>query len=475
VVKRLCYKTFRHSRGFCVSEDTTRQSVLFPGLFSKPLLARFDERHGSSDGGAVLLKACDAKLGLSQGLAGCLSDRRQAGKVEHTVRDLLRQRLFGIACGYADGNDAARLGSDPIHKLLLDRDVITGAMLASQPTLSRFENAVRRADLYRMGEALAENVIERHRRRLGRRCRHLTIDLDPTDDPTHGAQQLSFFNAHYDTWCYLPVAAFVTFNGESEQYLLSYVLRPGNAPAKRGAIGILRRLLQRLREAFPRARVLVRLDGGFAAGEIFDFLEAEGCDYVVAMAKNKRLARRAARLMGTARRRSRRSGKTAHVYGQTRYAARRWSRKRRVIIKAEVVRHPGREPKMNPRFVVTNLKGSPRRLYERIYCARAHVENRIKELHHGLEIDRTSCPRFLANQFRVLLTAAAYALMQELRRRAAGTSLARAQVSTLRERLLKLGARIERSVRRIVVHLPRTSAYQHEWRRIALAVGAVPA
>ncbi len=427
-------------------------------------MARFDEQHGSSDGGAILLKACDAGLDLSRRLACALVDRREGGKVEHTVRDLLRQRLFGIACGYADGNDAARLGCDPIHKLLLDRDAITGAMLASQPTLSRFENAARRADLYRMGEALADCVIERHRRRLGRRCEHLTIDLDPTDDPTHGAQQLTFFNGHYNTWCYLPVAAFVTFNGEPEQYLVSYVLRPGNAPATRGAIGILRRLLERLRAAFPRTRVLVRLDGGFAASEIFDFLEAQGCDYVVAMAKNKRLAPRAARLMGTARRRSRRTGKTAHVYGET-----------RVIIKAEVVRHPDREPKMNPRFVVTNLKGNPRRLYEKVYCARAHIENRIKELHHGLEIDRTSCPRFLANQLRVLLTAAAYVLMQELRRRAAGTGLARAQVSTLRERLLKLGARIERSVRRVVVHLPSSCAYQSEWRRIALAVGAVPA
>jgi hypothetical protein len=459
-----------------MGEDTTRQSVLFPGLCSKPLLAQFDELHGSSDGGAILLKACDATLGLTRRLAACLDDRRQAGKVEHTVRELLRQRIFGIACGYADGNDAARLANDPIHKLLLGRDAITGAMLASQPTLSRFENAMRRADLYRMGEALAESVIERHQRRLGRRrCKHITIDLDPTDDPTHGGQQLTFFNGHYDTWCYLPIAGFLTFNHEPEQYLFSYVLRPGNAPAKLGALGILRRLLERLRQAFPRARVLVRLDGGFACGEIFEFLESEECNYVVAMAKNKRLAKRAARLMGTARRLSRRRGRTAHVYGQTHYAARRWTRARRVIIKAEVVRHPGREPKMNPRFVVTNLKGSPRRLYEKVYCARGEIENRIKELHHGLEIDRTSCPRFLANQFRVLLTAAAYVLMQELRRRAGGTTLARAQVSTLRDRLLKLGARIERSMRRIVVHLPRTAAYQHEWRRIALSLGAVPA
>lgn len=458
-----------------MSDDITGQGVLFSDLFSKPLVAEFDERHGSSDGGAMLLKACDGRLNLSRRLAQCLRDARQSGKIEHSIEDLVRQRLFGIACGYADANDAARLVDDPMQKLLLDRDPISGAALASQPTLSRFENAPRRAELYRMGEALVESLIERHRRRLARRCKHITIDLDPTDDPTHGGQQLSFFNGHYDTWCYLPVAGFVTFNHEPEQYLFCYVLRPGNAPAVSGALGILRRLLERLREAFPRARVLVRLDGGFAASEIFDFLEAEGCDYVVAMAKNKRLAPRAARLMDTARRLSKRSGKTAHVFGETCYAARRWSRKRRVIIKAEVVRHPGREPKMNPRFVVTNLKGSPRRLYKKVYCARGDIENRIKELHHGLEIDRTSCSRFLANQFRVLLTAAAYVLMQELRGTAAGTKLARAQVSTLRERLLKLGARIERSVRRIVVHLPATFAYRNEWCRIARALGAAPA
>lgn len=459
-----------------MSDDITGQSVLFPDLFSKPLRAQFDERHGSSDGGAILLKACDAALALTPRLTAALIDRRQRSKVEHSVRDLLRQRLFGIACGYADANDAARLGDDPIQKLLLERDALTGAMLASQPTLSRFENAATRADLYRMGVALAESVIERHRRRLGRRCKHITIDLDPTDDPTHGGQQLTFFNGHYDTWCYLPVAAFLTFNHEPDQYLFAYVLRPGNAPGTRGAIGILQRVLKGLREAFPRARVLVRLDGGFAAPEIFDFLEQAGCDYIVAMAKNKRLAPRAARLMGKARRLSKRTGRTAHVYGETRYAARRWKEKtRRVIIKAEVVRLEGREPKMNPRFVVSNLKGPPRRLYEKVYCGRGEIENRIKELHHGLEIDRTSCSRFLANQLRVLLTAAAYVLMQELRRRARGTSLERAQVSTLRERLLKLGARIERSVRRVVIHLPRSCAFQCEWRRIALALGAVPA
>lgn len=458
-----------------MTDDTTRQTVLFPDLFGKALVARFDQRHGSSDGGAVLLAACDKRLALTERLTACIVDARQAGKVRHAVQEIVRQRVYGIACGYPDGNDAARLAEDPIHKLLLGRDALSGAALASQPTLSRFENAHSRKTLYRMGEALAECVIEHHRRQLGRGVRHITIDLDPTDDPTHGAQQLSFFNGHYDSWCYLPVAGFLTFNEEPEQHLFAYVLRAGNAPAKLGAIGILRRVLQRLRAAFPQARVLVRLDGGFAAAELFEFLESSGVDYVVAMAKNSRIVRYAAGLMRQARRLSRESEQTEHLYGECRYAARSWQHKRRVLIKAEVVRLAGRKPKDNPRFVVTNLKGSPKHLYEKVYCARGEVENRIKELHHGLEIDRTSCSGFWANQLRVLLTAAAYILMQQLRLHAARTSCARAQVSTLRERLIKLGAWVETSVRRIVLHLPSPCAYRCEWQRIARSLGAVPA
>ena len=288
-----------------MNDDSTRQSVLFSDLGDRPVVAKFDQPHASSDGGAILLHACDRRLGLTAALIGGIDDRRQPGKIRHAIGDLLRQRLYAIACGYPDGNDASRLGADPIQKLLCDRDPVRGEDLASQPTLSRFENALNRADLYRMGMALAETVIERHRRRLKRKVKRITIDLDPTDDPTHGAQQLSFFNGHYDSWCYLPVAAFLAFNEEPEQYLFAYVLRPGNVGAAVGALGILSRLLPRLRGAFPRARLRVRLDGGYAAPEIFAFLEREGLEYVVAMAKNKALKRRAARLMGTARRLSR--------------------------------------------------------------------------------------------------------------------------------------------------------------------------
>ena len=458
-------------------EDTIGQCVLFPELFGKTLTVKFDQREGSSDGGAILLKAADQRLGLSERLAGCIKDRRQPGKIEHTVHEVLNQRLYAIACGYPDCNDAARLSSDPVHRLLSRGETSAEQMLASQPTLSRFENAVDRGSLYRMGLALAQNVIERHRKRLGRRkVKHVRIDLDPTDDPTHGAQQLALFNGHYDSWCYLPMAGFLTFNGEPEQYLFCYVLRAGNAPAKQGAIGILERIIEQVRANFPKARIQVRLDGGFAGPELLNFLDDSDVDYLVGMAENKVLKRRARRLMGRARRLSRIRNKTANVFGETRYAAQSWKqRKRRVLIKAEVVRAQGKLPKDNARFVVTNLKKTPRHLYKRVYCGRGDIENRIKELHHGLEIDRTSCTDFLANQLRVLITAAAYVLMQEVRLAAKGTSCERAQVSTLRDRLIKLGAWIETSVRRIVVHLPKSAPHRCEWQRIARSLGAVPA
>ena len=454
-------------------DDSTRQSVLFAGLFDKRVVAQFDQPHGSSDGGAVLLKSLDDRLGLSERFARCVRDERQPGKIEHTVHDLIRQRMFGIACGYADCNDAARLAHDPIQKLLAGRDPVAGCALASQPTLSRLENALGPKVLYRMGETLAEAVIERQRRRLRGKARRITIELDPTDDPTHGAQQLTLFNGHYDTWCYLPVAGFVQFDDEPEQYLFTYVLRAGNAPAKLGATGILARVIERLRAAFPKARLLVRLDGGFASPEMLEFLEAERVDYVVAMAGNAVLDRLCEVSMKRARQRSRESGQTEHVYTEVRYAARSWSRQRRIVVKAEVVCIEGREPRDNARFVITNLATAPQKLYEDIYCQRANIELRIKELHHGLEIDRTSCTRFWANQFRVLLTAAAYALMQELRTRAAGTGCARAQVSTLRERLLKLGAWVQCSVRRVVLHLPQSAPWRSDWCSVAHALGVI--
>jgi hypothetical protein len=441
--------------------------------FPQPVVARFDLPHASTDGGLVLFKALDTELGLTRRVAGCLEDAREPGKVLHETIELLQQRIFGVCAGYADCNDAARLVHDPIHKLVLGRDPISGLGLASQPTLSRFENAVSARELHAMTHVLADTVIAQQRRRLKGRATRITLDLDPTDDPTHGQQEFAFFNGHYDTWCYLPVVATVTFNDEPAQFAVAAVLRPGTAPAGLGARGILRSLLRKLRVAFPAATFRVRLDGGFASAKLFTFLEREQVEYVVAMASNRRLEKRARRLMGRARVLSRQTGETAHLYGETRYAAKKWTCKRRVIMKAEVVRHPGRAPKNNPRFVVTNLTLRPQAVYE-LYCQRGDVENRLKELHHGLEMDRTSCSTFRANQFRVLLTLAAYILFQEMRCRAVKTACADAQVTTLRERLIKLAVWVERSVRRIVLHLPTTAPWLPTWRQLARAVGATP-
>jgi hypothetical protein len=380
---------------------------------------------------------------------------------------LIRQRCFGLACGYADANDAARLKADPIHKLLVGRDPVGGLALASQPTLSRFENVITPRDLYRLTQSLADLVIAHHQARLGAKgVPRITIDLDPTDDPTHGQQELTCFNGHYDSWCHLPLVGTLTFNRERTQHLVTAILRPGNAHATLGVIGILRGLFLKLRRAFPAARVRARLDGGFASPALFTFLEAQGVEYLVVMASNAKLEKGVRRLLGKARMRSQATGETAHLFGETRYAAKSWRRKRRVIMKAEVVRLVGRDPRDNPRFVVTNLRQSPRRVYA-IYRERGDVENRLKELHYGLGFDRTSCTAFWANAFRVLLTAAAYVLLRELGRHLASTACAASQVGTLGERLLKLGARVTVSARRIVLHLPSAFPWLAVWQAAA--------
>ncbi len=441
---------------------------------SKPVVAAFDLAHASSDGGAILLKAIDRRLGLTERLAVCATEWRQPGKVQHSLLELLRQRVFGLALGYADCNDAARLAHDPIHKLLLDRDPLTGAALGSQPTLSRFENSVRRGDLYAMADTLADVVLATQQHRLKRqRVQRITLDLDTTEDPTHGQQQFALFNGYYGTWCYLPLLATLTFNTEPQQYLVAALLRPGTAAVTRSAIGLLRRLFAKLRAAFPKARLRVRLDGGFTGEPLFAFLEAAGVEYVVGMAGNTRLAKRVRRLQGRARMQAKAMGESVQLFGDTRYQARKWSRKRRIIMKAEVLRYPGRAPKNNPRFVVTNLPNPPAAVYA-CYAARGDMENRVKELKLGLALDRTSCAHFRANQFRVLLTAAAYVLFQELQRHAPHTAGAVAQVSTLRERLLKVAVWVERSVRRIVLHLPSAFPWLRPWRQLAQALGATP-
>ena len=455
--------------------NPTRQSVLFPGLFGRPTTVVFDGESQSSEGGAGLLQVVDRRLGLTERLAGVLTDGRDASRVQHSLEEILRQRVFSIALGYADQNDAARVGADPMIKGLVGRAPVRGNDLASQATLSRFENAPKARELVAMARQLEEDVVERLRAR-DPGARRITIDMDPSCDPTHGAQQGTLFNGFYGTWCYLPVFGFLTVGGDPEQYLFCARLRPGLAKEGRTSLRTIRRMVKRLRRAFPRAQILVRLDSGFAGPRLFDALDELGVKYVVGMPKNKRLLKACEAQMTAAAVRAVTEGQTTQIYGACEYRARSWSRSRRVVFKAEVLVADGKANKDNARFVVTNLSRSykPETIYCKTYCGRGDSENRIKELKGGLSVDRTSCTSFRANQFRVLMTAAAYVLFQELRHDLRGTEAARWQVSTIRERLLKIGARVVESVRRVVVHLAAACPWRDLWCRIARRLGAAP-
>ena len=329
-----------------MTPDTIPQSVLFPDLFDKPLVATFNQEHASSDGGAVLLKAAERVYGLVKAFARCLADKRAPGKIRHTLADLIGQRVFGIACGHPDGNDADHLADDPIHKLLLGRDPVSGAPLASQPTISRFENGARRSVLYRMGRELAACVIERHRRRLQGRARRITIDLDPTDDLTHGAPAAHVLQRAL--WRLVLSAD----AGVSE-------LRPrGGAVSVRGGAAA-REGSGRQRDpraavsaasaaaaAFPRARFLVRLDGGFATPGDLRF---SGCGAPARLRRGDGEERGVAAACGVRHAGGPRAERgpwrdRARLY-RHRYAARTWGHERRVVIKAEVVRLGDREPR----------------------------------------------------------------------------------------------------------------------------------
>lgn len=449
--------------------ERSQQSVLFEKLLDKPVCVVFTAPDQSCDGGVLLLKGIDERMGLTERMAQALRDGRQPGKVEHPLQEMLRERILGIACGYPDANDAARLTKDPAMQLACER---RGESLASQPTLSRFENAPRSTDLFRLGVAFTEAVIERERqKRRGRKVRRITLDMDSTEDRTYGDQQLTFFNAFYDNWCYLPMVTTVQFNDEPEHYLVAPLLRPGNAKGSLGAIGILKRLLPRLRAAFPKAKIFVRMDGGFAEAPVLTWLEAHRIGHTVNMPKNSVLKGLAEPWMPALRKQVRQSGWTQTAFAEATYQAGKWERPRRIIIKAEVVALIGRDPRDNPRFVITNLPWKPKKVY-RFYALRGDAENRIKELKDGLRFDLTPCPSFRANQFRNLLVAAAYALCQQLRHEARGTACERAQVWTLRERLLKLAVTIRETVRRIWIEAPKTYAWLTAWQTVAVRVGA---
>ncbi|NLF72566.1 MAG: IS1380 family transposase [Candidatus Anammoximicrobium sp.] len=458
-------------------DHPTRQSVLFPDLFSKPVHVGFSREPLSSHGGVILLAARDRHLRLTETLAGCLRDRRQAAKVDHALLDQLRQRITSLAIGCPDGNDAAHLREDPMLKLACHRDPIHGPALASQPTLSRFENSVTGGQLLAMGSALAETVLaEQARRRQGRKLRRIVIDLDPTCDPTYGAQQLTLFNGYYDTYCYLPVIVTVSFGWERRKYPVAVVLRSGTAGPLVGTLSVLRRLLALLRKQFGEVPLYLRADSGFAVPAFFDFLEAEGLRYAVSMGSNRVLERLSQGLMHQVRRESAAAGRTITRYGEGVYRSGGWPRERALTYKAEVLVHPDKtDPRDNDRYLVHNLdyRYGPRGAFA-FYYGHSDMENIIKELKHDLAVDRTSCSRFLANQFRLLLTLAAYVLLQSVAEATRDRDLFKAQMATLRRRLLTLAVRVSASVRRFCLQFTSHHPWADQWLACARSVGAIP-
>ena len=405
----------------------------------KPLEVRFDAPDVSSDGGLLLVKKVDERLGLTAGMAACLDDRRK--DPIHSARKMLAQRVYGIAMGWEDANDFDKddLGGDPLYELVL------GSTPASQPTLSRFENSVGRKALYGLSRALAQAFLVRHKKKPPQR---IVIDMDATVDPAHGQQEFEYYHGFYKSHCYLPLLVFCAADG-GPQELVGAILRPGNSHAGRRAAAVLRRAVGLLREAFPRAELVFRGDAGFALPEVYETLEGLGVRYLVSLPKNARLLEKAAPLMDEAVRHRDDSGHKSRVFGETTYAAASWTKERRVIVKAEAM-----DKGENPRFVVTDIKGDPEDLYDE-YCLRGDSENRIKEMKLEMSSGRTSCHRFLANAFRLLLHAAAYVLLQALRAMLEGTGLARATVGHVRLKLLKVAAQVAISTRRILVRLPR--------------------
>jgi len=424
-------------------------------LHGKRVTGQFDGGDISSDGGLVLLAQADAQLGLTRRMAACLRDVRQPGKVRHRLEELLAQRVYQIAAGYEDCNDAADLRHDPVLKTVVGRLPETDHDLASQPTLSRFENRVTRRELWQMAQVLVEQFLARH---AATRPKYVILDFDATDDETHGQQQFAAFHGYYDHHCYLPLIVTGQVAGGPQELLVAW-LRRGACHAGRGALAVLKRLVARLRAQWPGVPIIVRGDSGFALPELYKWCDAQDKPvwYVIGLAKNSRLLALAEPHLQAARAEHERTAEKVRRLHEAQYAAGTWSHVRRVLIKAEVTDRGD-----NPRFVVTNLRGAAAGLYD-LYAARGEMENRIKELKCDLRIDRTSCHRFAANQFRVLLHAAAYLLLCALRYGLAATELARAQVSTLQRRLLKLGVRVKETARRVWLQFASSCPLQSLW------------
>jgi hypothetical protein len=403
----------------------------------------FDGGRLSSDAGVVLLKDINDQLGLTRNLAAVLSDPRDPRRINFTLEDLIKQRVFQIAAGYEDANDANTLRDDPIFKLMLDRLPETGAPLASQPTISRFENRISRTELYRLALVLLHQFIASY----ATPPKVIVLDVDDTEDPVHGQQEQARYDGYYGGYCFLPLHVYEGLSGR----LITTLLKAKRFTGPQ-MLAVLKRLVKRLRQAWPETLVIVRGDSHFAYPEVMQWIEAQSrMGYVTGLTSNAVLQQLAQEVVDQASRAYMRSGQKVTRFHSTCYQAGTWSRPRRVVIKVEVS-----EQGINTRFVVTDLEPARTKvLYQKISCARGQAENEIKDHKLYVKSDRTSCHRFEANQLRLLLHSAAYVLLETLRREVLKTTQwAFATMETIQVRLLKLGARVQEFGQRIKIALP---------------------
>ncbi|HEY79621.1 MAG TPA: IS1380 family transposase [Caldilineae bacterium] len=432
--------------------DCNRQAVLFSSLGRQEIRADFAGGTLTSDAGGLLLREVDRQLGLVEALSDCLTDPRDPARIRHEQRTMLAQRIFAIALGYEDLNDHDELRRDPLLSVLADKPPKPDEPLASSPTLCRLENRADRKALARMSAVLVEQFIAS----FDEPPSELVLDFDPSDLPVHGQQERRFFHGFYGHYCFLPLYVFC-----GSRLLVAY-LRPSNIDAPLHSRAILKLLVARLRQAWPNVRIVLRADSSFARWKLLRWCEKNSVFYVVGLARNQVLERMAAPFMQAAEAEYERTQQKVRNFHELSYAARTWDRARRVIVKAERL-----EQGPNARFVLTNLDAPPAAIYDERYTPRGDMENRIKEQQLMLFATRASCHAFAANQFRLLLSAAAYVLIEHLRRTALNnTELAAAQVDTIRLKLLKVAARVVISVRRVVLHLSSAYPLQDLFRRV---------
>jgi hypothetical protein len=442
--------------------QSATDAISFPTQ-PRPLEASFDLDQLTSDGGLLWLVEADEELGLSAALAAAIPEWRR-GPVRHALPTLVRQRLLQIACGYPDQNDATTLRHDPLFKLGCGRLPGSGPALASQPTLSRLDNAVDEASCAALAEVLLTTYLQaRGRDGVPER---ILLDLDSTTDPTHGAQEGSAYHGYFGQHMYHPL---LIFDGETDQ-LISARLRPGNAHASWDAVDELKRITTAIRACWPNVSLEIRADGGFAVPALYAYCEQAGITYTIGLVPNARLEWLAIPLRVAARYRRDLTGETTvRLVGETRYQAGSWDHTRRVVYKAEAM-----GPGTNTRFVVTNRSDAPESLYD-WYVQRGETENRVpsgcKDLKRACWADRLSCHGFWANQFRLLLHAAAYWLLDTLRRWLHARNVPRMQLDTLRLRLIKIGGWVRQLTTRVRLHLASSHPGQPLWELLATRSG----